>query len=218
MRIHRHVVLLATALAAGLLLWGCATTPAPVARDASRLVTVGTVQVDADEKSVLVTGHVNQVEGAIELFACGVRGKTHESVLVLDAYPVDLQAALILLGARHGKAAGGPGMGPPEGDVLDVFVEWNDRGRLVRRRAEAMIRNSRTNRALPKTSWVFTGSTFEDGKFKALVEESLIVSYWDPWAIINIGSDVGADDEILSVNTKAVPPLGTPVTVIIKRR
>ena len=174
--------------------------------------------VDAQDRSVLVTGHVNQVEGSIELFACGPRGKTHESVLVLDVYPVDLQAALILIGAKHGRPAEGPGMGPPEGDPLDVFVEWQDGKRTVRRRAEALIRNSTTKRVMPKTAWIFTGSTFEDGRFKALVEESLIVSYWDPWAIINIGSDVGADDEILSVNTKTVPPLGTPVTVIIQRR
>ena len=186
--------------------------------DAGRIVPVGTVAVDTVDRAVLVTGHVNQVEGAIELFACGVRGKTHESVLVLNAYPVDLQAALILIGARHGKAAEGLGMGPPDGDALDIIVQWQDGRRTRRKPAEAMIRNSKTGRALSKTPWIFTGSTFEDGHFKALVEESLIVSYWDPWAIINIGSDVGADDEILAVNTKAVPPLGTPVTVIIKRK
>ncbi|MFH0908462.1 MAG: YdjY domain-containing protein [bacterium] len=190
----------------------------PSVVDPGNAIRLGTVVVDAHDRSVLLTGHVNQVEGAIELFACGPRGKTHESVLVLDVYPVDLQTGLLLIGARHGKPAEGMGMRPPDGDPLDVFVEWQDGGKTVRRRAEAMIRNSKTKRVLPKTAWIFTGSTFEDGRFKALVEESLIVSYWDPWAIINIGSDVGADDEILSVNTRNVPPLGTPVTVLIKRR
>ena len=218
MRHFRKLILLTLPVVAGVLLWGCATQPAGSNADTNRFVTVGTVMVDAQDRSVLVTGHVNQVEGSIELFACGPRGKTHESVLVLDVYPVDLQAALILIGAKHGRPAEGPGMGPPEGDPLDVFVEWQDGKRTVRRRAEALIRNSTTKRVMPKTAWIFTGSTFEDGRFKALVEESLIVSYWDPWAIINIGSDVGADDEILSVNTKTVPPLGTPVTVIIQRR
>jgi hypothetical protein len=193
---------------------GCATPPvAPVEPDPAALKRVGTVNVDADQRMVVVTGFVNQVEGAIELFACGTRGKTHESVLVLDVYPVDLHAALVLLGASCGPPAHGLGRGPPKGDTMAIWVAWTQDGQRRAVPAEQMIRFRRNSRVLPRTEWVFSGSTFEDGKYKALVEESLVATYWDPWAIINIGSNVGADDELLSVNTRGAPPLHTPVTV-----
>ena len=47
----------------------------------------------------------------------------------------------------------------------------------------------------------------------ALVEESLVVTYWDPYAIINLPLPCGANDEILHVNTNTVPPYQTPVTM-----
>jgi hypothetical protein len=206
------------AVLALMLACGCATSPQLSTDDPDRFVRIGTVVVDADQRTVIATGRVNQVDGAIELFACGERGKTHESVFVLSVFPVDLQTALLLIGAKPGPAMPQPGVGPPKGDALDIHVEWDQGGKTVRRRAETFIRNHKTGRVLGKTAWIFTGSTFEDGRFKALVEESLVVTYWDPWAIINIGSEVGADDEILSVNSRAIPPLGTPVTVIIEQR
>jgi hypothetical protein len=190
-------------------------TPPPAPPDAAQLVRVGTVTVDAGQRMVVLTGFVNQVDGAIELFACGTRGKTHESVLVLDIYPVDLHAALVLLGARCGPPAPGLGMGPPKGDRLEVWVAWLEEGVRRVERAERWIAYRASRREVPRTDWVFTGSTFEDGRYKALVEESLLVTYWDPWAIINIGSRVGADDELLLVNEETVPALGTPVEVYI---
>lgn len=201
-------------LASASLLGGCATVaPPPELPDPARLTNLGTVRVDPVRRVVVATGHVNQVEGAIELFACGPRGKTHESVLVLDAYPVDLHAALLLLGAKCGPPAAGLGQGPPRGDRLDIWIAWDAGGRGRMERAERLIAYRKSRKPMRDTFWVFTGSTFEDGRYKALVEESLVVTYWDPWAVINIGSGDGADDERLSVNEKAVPPLGTPVTV-----
>ncbi|HEY8240056.1 MAG TPA: YdjY domain-containing protein, partial [Kiritimatiellia bacterium] len=166
---------------------GCASAPPPPWEpEAAKLIRVGTVQVDEVQRMVIASGYVNQVDGAIELFACGKRGKTHESVLVLSAYPVDLHAALLLLGAKCGAPASGLGVGPPRGDDLAIWVEWVDEGTRRVVRAEELAAFRRNGRKLSRTDWVFTGSTFEDGKYKALVEESLVATYWDPWAVINI--------------------------------
>src|ERR1700690_2742862 len=101
---------IAVAAAFTLICWGCATERPLVTGDASKFIRLGTVLVDADDKAVIATGHVNQVEGAIELLACGERGKTHESVFALDVYPVDLQTALLLVGAKYGKPSPQLGM------------------------------------------------------------------------------------------------------------
>jgi len=59
---------------------------------------IGSVHLDKDKREVYLKGKVNMVEGMIELLACGSRGKTHESILVLELVPHDLQVALLLLG------------------------------------------------------------------------------------------------------------------------
>lgn len=196
---------------------GCATVPPAPVPEAGRLLRQGTVQVDPELRCVVVTGYLNMVEGPIELLACGPGGKVHESVLVLEVNPVDLQAALLLIGLKSGPPMKELGVGPPQGDRVRVWVQWEQDGRRVVLPLEQLAYDWRAQRALRTDGWVFTGSMFLDGKFKALAEESLIVSYWDPWAILNVNSPLGADDESLSVNRDVVPPLHTPITLLIQR-
>lgn len=182
-----------------------------------RITTVGAVQVDSLSKTVVISGWVNQVSGAIELLACGPGGKTHESVFVLDCNPVDMQTALLLLGLKPGTPPTGLGQGRPKGTALEIWVDWLEDSNPRSLRAETFVVNVENKRQpLPETPWIFTGSVIEGGEFKALAEESLIVTYWDPWAIINLPLPCGSNDEILSVNSNCVPALKTPVTFRIK--
>jgi len=213
----RHVLAAFFVLLGASALIGCATPRVAPQPDVSRLLRQGTVQVDPVLRCVVVTGFVNLVEGPIELMACGPGGKVHESLLVLELNPVDLQAALLLIGLRSGPPMKDLGVGPPLGDRVLIWAEWQQDGqRQVRPLADLAYQWQR-KAPLKTDGWVFTGSTFEDGKFKALAEESLITSYWDPWSILNVQAAVGADDEALSVNTNAVPPLHTPIRLLIER-
>jgi len=170
------------------------------------------VQVDSVTKTVTATGWVNQISGPIEVLACGIKGKVHESVFVLALNPLDLQAALLLAGLKGGVPMPILGEGPPQGAPVDLFVEWQANDEAKRARAETFVWNSEDNAVLPETPWTFTGSVVKDGQFKALAEESLIVTYWDPYAIVNVPLPCGANDEILSVNSNTIPPFQTPVT------
>lgn len=190
----------------------------PAAGADDDMVRMGGVTVDARARTVSVTGWVNQVSGAIELLACGPGGKTHESVFVLDVNPLYLQTGLLLLGVRPGRPPAGLGTGRPSGTKVDLWVDWEEGGRRRSERAERFVYNAQARSVLPKTPWIFTGSVVEDGEFKALAEESLVATYWDPWAIINLPLPCGADDEILGVNTNLVPPLRTPITFRIRAR
>lgn len=213
-RLYHRGLILAAALC---LLTGCAT-PRPVAPAFApeRLRALGTVQLDADARMVVATGFVNQVEGAIELLVCGPGGKTHESVFVMQAHAMDLQTALLLVGLKPGEPRQELGEGPPRGPRVDLWVTWLDaEGRRMAQPAEFFAYNIETGKVLPFTGWAFTGSVVIDGQFKALAEESFAVTYWDPWAILNIRNDVGADDEVLAVNRAVVPPLHTPVTFLM---
>lgn len=210
---------IAAVVASALGLAGCATREARPAADLARAVAMGSVRVDPAAPAVIATGFVNMVEGAIELMVCGPGGKRHESVFVMEAQPTDLQAALLLAGAKAGPPMKDLGEGPPRGSLVDVWVAWRDEAGTTRiRPAEDFAWNWKKKRTARRTGWVFTGSMFVDGRFKALAEESLVASYWDPWAILNINDPVGADDEALSVNRDLVPPLHTPVTFYLEPR
>ena len=182
-------------------------------QDAGAIATLGSVQVDAGTKTMVISGWVNQVSGAIELLACGPGGKTHESAFVLNCSPVDMQAGLLLLGLKPGTPPTGLGQGQPAGTALDIWVDWLEGSSSRSLRAESFVVNVENNREpLPDTPWIFTGSVIEDGEFKALAEESLIVTYWDPWAIVNLPLPCGSNDDILSVNSNCMPAMKSPVT------
>lgn len=186
--------------------------PSPVRWEGSTAI-LGSVKLDSAARTVIATGWVNQIAGPIEVLACGPQGKVHESVFVLTLNPLDLQAALLLAGLKGGAPMHALGEGPPRGTPVDLLVEWTAAGETRRARAEEFVWNIEENAVLPETPWIFTGSVVKDGEFKALVEESLVVTYWDPYAIINLPLPCGANDEILHVNTNTVPPYQTPVTM-----
>lgn len=186
--------------------------PSPVRWDGP-IAILGDVRLDSLTKTVTATGWVNQTDGPIEVLACGPKGKVHESVFVLALNPLDLQAALLLAGLKGGAPMPAIGQGPPAGAPLDLLVEWNDGPETKSARAESFVWNLEDGAPLPETPWTFTGSVVKDGQFKALAEESLVVTYWDPYAIVNLPLPSGANDELLTVNSNTIPPYQTPVTL-----
>ena len=186
--------------------------PSPVQWEGT-VATLGSVKLDSATKTVSVTGWVNQTAGPIEVLACGPAGKVHESVFVLALNPLDLQAALLLAGLKGGAPMAAIGEGPPSGAPVDLLVEWQAGEETKSARAETFVWNAENNAVLPETPWTFTGSVVKDGQFKALAEESLVVTYWDPYAIVNLPLPCGANDELLVANSNAVPPYQTPVTL-----
>lgn len=216
-RVLHYRIIPLLALLVDVFLAGCASVPESTPHVVpDRLLRMGSVQVDPESRFVVATGFVNQVEGAIELLICGPGGKTHESVFVMQANPLDLQTALLLLDLKPGPPREELGQGPPLGPRVDIWVAWPmPDGTQNAFQAETFAYNVQTGRVLDETGWAFTGSVVIDGQFKALAEESIAATFWDPWAILNILNPVGSDDELLAVNRKRVPPQHTPVTFIL---
>lgn len=218
----RHLLLPALVIPGWLLILGsgCATvqpsapagtqppflTPGP-----AEVAALGSVRVDLLNRSVIAEGWVNQSRGLIELLACGPEGKTHESVIVLDLDPVDLNAALLLLGLEPGQPPQAMGVGLPKGHPVDIWVEWDEAGSRKRTRAESLVLDQSQERALPRTSWTYTGAVRDDGKLLASHDQSLVATFWDPWALLNLPLPSGSDDEILYAHPEALPSPGTPV-------
>ena len=84
-----------------------------------------------------------QCDGCIfnlELVACTKEGKVHESVIAVEARPVHIHTALLLLGAKNGSPASRQPVDneqvrwidiPPHGDPIEVFLVWKDANFLL---------------------------------------------------------------------------------------
>ena len=178
---------------------------------------IGSVVLDENENGVFLKGEVNMQRGVVEYFACTRMGKLHESVLVLDVKPYQLQVALLLLGLEPGGNLEYQGdLRTPRGDSLEVWVEWEVDGKVKRHRAEDLVYNILEKKPMRRTPWIFTGSKIENGTFMADFEGSIIATYHDPYAIIDHPLPTGSDDTLYRANENLLPPKGTSVTVLLK--
>ena len=93
------------------------------------------VTINARERCIDVEATVCLSEGALELIACNVGGKVHESIVAVEAKPSHIHTALLLLGANSGSPAMRRAVNeeqtrwvdiPPTGDLIDVFLEFNN--------------------------------------------------------------------------------------------
>ncbi len=194
--------------------------PAPVIQKVrDGVFQVGNVTVDKNRGQVTTTGQINMAEGLLEYLACGPMGKLHECALKLDVQPFHLQVALLLIGLEPGNKPldhqGAPGV--PEGDPVQLWVSWtNGSGKKVEHRAEELVFDEKQKKPMALDHWIFTGSHVMDGRFMAQVEQSIVATYHDPFAMFDHPLESGMDDTVYFVNEALVPPVGTPVTFIVK--
>jgi hypothetical protein len=192
------------------------------------LYEIGTVVLDMNAKQAKVPGRVNMNRGIIEYLAVvDGRGKLHESILALNVQPSMLQLALILMGLEAGEWA------PPEpgarisaptfvkmGDPLALFVEWVKDGKTERMPADTLIFNRETQQSLKGNRWNFTGSFFSARGFAADVTGSVIATFFDYRAVLNVSQQVGnpyrGQNQGYEINAGAVPPLDTPIRLVFE--
>ena len=96
---------------------------------------IGTVTVDVKNHEVIMNGEINVIsqETILEFFAVGKLGKTHESLIMLDAEPMHIQLALLRLNLNPGMnltVEGDPHL--PKGDPVELWVEWKRGEQIVR--------------------------------------------------------------------------------------
>jgi len=187
---------------------------------------VGGIRVDAGSREIRFPARVNMNEGLIEVVVCAEGGKLHESILVSSIKPIHLHVALLLLGLEPGVNPGWyvpddpalrlPGWDRPPGDRVDVFIRRETRDGAQEVRAEALLKDERTGACLPRTSWVFTGSTLDArGVYGAHETGSIMTNYHDRLAVIDNALELGQVDDFTFANTAVIADVDTPVQVRI---
>jgi hypothetical protein len=126
---------------------------------------VGPLLVDTAKREVVAMGSINDVT-VLEFVANTRNGmKAYESAMTIDTDAVTFNTALLLIGldparARVPKHHFDPV--PPEGDPVDMFVEWGSGDQTKTVRVEDLLYDTRTNTTMPTGPWTYTGSTFVD--------------------------------------------------------
>jgi hypothetical protein len=205
-----------------------AETAPPIRKIDEHRYQVGTVVLDAQARTVRCRGEVNMNEGGpIELLACTERGKVHESVFILDLKPLDLQVALLLLDMQLGRnpaceySEDDPDRLKEPGTQATLFVEWEATGadggpERRRERAERFLYNVEEGRPLGDVGWVFLGSQMVAGRLGAEVGGTLVSTYRDPLAILELAHPTVNDDIWYETNKELCPPIGTKVELVIE--
>lgn len=194
---------------------------------------VGKIRLSKKDQTITFPASVNKAsaDDLLEYLLVNERGQTHESLLFTTVEPADVHAAMLLLGAK-----GGPQELKPEqqgggqindeflrhapklkGDVVQIRVTWKGAdGAEKSAPVEDWILNRNTKKPMTRGPWIYNGSTFLEGKFRAQQEGCFgaLVTY--PPALINNPREGNTEDDIWSANPKAVPALETPVQVVIR--
>ncbi|MHC1768981.1 MAG: YdjY domain-containing protein [Verrucomicrobiia bacterium] len=182
------------------------------------LFAVGTVRLNKAKRAIQFPAVVNMTEGLVEYAVVHTSGKVHESVLKTEADPFHIQLARLLVWP-DASTSSQPAPGTPRdrvGPQIRIQVEWNAGDGPKSLPLEDLVWNTLTKSQMIRGPWVFNGSRLVNGTLLAQRDGSIVAIYADPDALINNPRPGRNDDEIWTVNTKFVPPLGKPVTVTMQ--
>jgi len=177
--------------------------------------------------------------------ACGVGSREHESLLVLEIPASELHAAMLLAGFEPGQPGrwsvdtdGRTRLDPPAGDVIGISFEWEtEDGQTRRATPRDWIVSEDGGRRMDDPRWRFGGSRLVDEQGRLVEGGGDAAAETDARYLADLtGSIIGLvtfGDEVLGleeiipdaavyaepawmVDTEAVPPPGTEVTIVLE--
>ncbi len=164
----------------------------------------------------------------IEQFVCTPATKEHESLVVMSAQPSHLHAGLLLLGLEPGSpttwSAGAAS--PPTGPAVSIRFEYtDDAGALRSVHPAAWTKSINDEAAIAETDWVFAGSTqrrrpdgsafYEADAAGTVIGLASFGSELLAWPAVVDHDEASGDLEWLA-RIEAMPPAGTPITIVIQ--
>ena len=183
------------------------------------------LETQGKSRRVRVAAVVCFREGALEMLMCRKNTKEHESVLTADIDARQVHVALLAAGAKAGSPVKyEPKYTPATGSTIKVTLEYQKAGKTVTARGQDWVRDAKTRKAMPY-SWVFAGSVLfqdpDDPKkpplYAANGGDVICVSNF-PDAMLDLPVNSPQDDaeRLYEAFTEKIPPVGTPVTVILE--
>ena len=194
-----------------------------VERVDSNLLKIGLVTINQATRSIRFQASVNMNQGPVEYLVVAENGKLHEAVFMTKASLRDIHLAMVLLGVKPGgfMPKADKSLTVPEESSVNASVEWEGNGPIVKHPLTSIILlagenpNAAAIRTLDEGVWLYNGSKFDAGGFQALREGSVISLIADDSALVNNPGSDRTRDDIHLPNTLLLPPMGTPVSIIL---
>ncbi|MFP6649749.1 MAG: YdjY domain-containing protein [Pirellulaceae bacterium] len=181
------------------------------------------IWIDLKRRWVVVDGWVCLREGELEMFACTVGTKEHESVITLKTKSRLVHASLLAVGAKIGNTVKfSPEYKAASGTVIDIIVLWKDKDEKKHAvPGQQWVKHHRNGKPL-EHPWVFAGSGF----FKDELSMSEIY-YGDGGDLICVSNFSSAtmdlpvqsskdnNDLLYQARTASIPPIQTSVRMVM---
>lgn len=179
--------------------------------------------IDSQNKRIYIDGYVALRRGPIEMLACPVGTKEHESIIAAFASSKEVHAALLALGTQSGTPVRfQPSFLPPTGQAVRIWVMWYDEeDELQVVDAREWIQNTQSNGSM-KPDWVFAGSGFwkdpEDGTEHYMADsgDMICVSNFSTSMLdVPMESSAQSADLMFIPFTDRIPKSDTPVRLVL---
>lgn len=215
----RRLHALASALSV-IVAWGFAAEPN---KEVPR-PTLPNLRLDLQAKTIEIDGTFCLGEYPLELLVCHGTMKDYESMISSPCKPSVLHTALLALGLKpRVRDEKEPSKVLREGDPIEIRLRFTKDGKEVTVEPHELIVDAETKKRIAGTSFVFFGSfLFPDplDKTKTIylgdAENWLIGLLGDTASVIDQPPDAAAKYGSVVIDTKAAPPKGTKVTLIIR--
>ena len=202
--------------------------PAVEKLDATRY-RIKEIEFNSKSREIRFPATINMTKDLLEFLIVHNNGKIHESLLKTGISATDLNVAFNLLRYRPSPELHAEPTSPedPTGKFpavddevkksarIRIEVEWRDGENLRKVPINEWIQHAATGGTMPAGPWVYGGSEVSEGKFQAETTGDIAAIYLSRSALINYPGKDNADDTVWFVYPKRVPPLDSPVTVII---
>lgn len=152
--------------------------------------------------------------------------KAHETVVTIDVKPSEVHKALEGLGLKPGKPVAGESKQAPQGPEVKIYLAVpSEGGRTKRLPIERVLIDPKTNKAMPKVRWRFTGSVMKqpdpakDEKVYGADLTGTLISIFPVTNETVFQTNLTMKEEKyvkLETNKKLLPKEGTAVKLVIE--
>jgi len=204
------------------ILWACASN----AQDAPTTQKVGHfpfLEVDVRARQIRIECEAIRCPNPLEFFLCETGTNEHESVLRSKVRPSHLHAALLMVGLTPGQpvhfSEATQKWLAPHGPPLQLSVILEKDGRPQTISAWTLMRDIKSKKTMPATTWIFAGSrTLDNGGYVADSTGYLVSVVNFDSTVIDLPTLASNANETLEweIDPRLVPPTGTKVTLLIE--
>ncbi|MFM2171088.1 MAG: hypothetical protein RI957_1317 [Verrucomicrobiota bacterium] len=190
----------------------------------------GEIEFDPKTRQVRIPCSVNMNDGLLEFAVVHENGKIHESLLITQCSPTDINVVMKLL--RYVASEELYAIEKEPGVLTDRFpevaeatkkaarvnlsIEWQQDGKAQKAALADWIIQAATNKPMNQEPWVYGGSMVYDGAFLAEQTGDIASIFVSRGSLLLYPGKDNFNDEAWLAHTKRMPAQGTKVHFIIQ--